>query len=102
MPRAAACAFSAISLACFIEVSGSSSGTFPGSGGLESSLEAEFGSRAGGASASIQCPSGLTGTQGHQIACHGETSDGFTLEIVVLERGGDDYRWDVVESVPIR
>jgi hypothetical protein len=34
--------------------------------------------------------------------CSGETTDGYTLEIAVLERGGDAFRWDVVESKPIR
>ncbi|MBW2242038.1 MAG: hypothetical protein JRH01_08615 [Deltaproteobacteria bacterium] len=92
----------ALTLACFVEVNGGASGRSPGSTGLASALEAEFALKAAGASATIHCASGLTGTRGHQIGCEGETSDGFTLEITVLERGAGDFRWDVDESVPIR
>ena len=90
-----------LTLGCFIEVSDS------GSGGrtadeFGSRLEAEFALKTGGVGSTIHCPSGVTGQEGNRFMCSGETSDGYTLEIAVLERGGDAFRWDVVESKPIR
>lgn len=87
---------------CTVEVTSGGSGGLPGSDQLASTLETMFAVEAGGATASIRCPSGLTGNSGHRLRCEGETSDGFTLEIAVLERGEGGFRWDVVESHPIR
>ncbi|MAE96695.1 MAG: hypothetical protein CL910_18765 [Deltaproteobacteria bacterium] len=99
---AAICLVAVLALSCFVEVSSSISSDQESGEGLASSIEAEFEKKAGGATATIRCPSGLTGTQGHRLMCRGETSDDFTLEIAVLERGGGAFRWDVVESHPIR
>ena len=99
---AAAFLLAALALGCFVEVSGSTSGSSPNSAQLASRIEFEFASKAGGATATIRCSSGLTGAEGSHTACQGETSDGWTLEIAVLERGGGDFRWDVTESVSIR
>lgn len=100
--EATALLLTAASLGCFVEVSSSHSDTSANSVQLASSIEFEFDSMAGGATANIHCSSGLTGIVGRETACQGETSDGYTLEIAVLERGGGAFRWDVVESNPIR
>lgn len=92
----------ALSLGCFVEVSSSYSNSTTSSDQLASSIEAEFASKAGGATADIRCSSGLNGTVGLRTECRGETSDGYSLEITVLERGGGAFRWDVIESHPIR
>ena len=86
---------------CFIEVSSSDSSTRTANK-LGSRIEAEFALKAGGVDSTIRCPSELSGRQGNRFMCSGETADGYTLEIAVLERGGDAFRWDVVESKPIR
>jgi hypothetical protein len=93
-----------LSAGCFVEVSSStSSGTGSTDGdSLASRLEIEFARRAGGATAEIDCSAGLTGSQGHRLRCTGATSDGWTLEIAVLERGEGAFRWDVLDSHPIR
>lgn len=39
---------------------------------------------------------------GETGSCVAGKLDGYTLELAVLERGGDAFRWDVVESKPIR
>ncbi len=90
-----------LTVGCFVEVSSSGSST-PAAAELGSRIEAEFALKTGGVNSTIRCPSGLAGRQGNRLMCSGETSDGYTLEIAVLERGGDDFRWDVVESKPIR
>ena len=104
--KALALAAITLSLGCFVEVSSTgSSSDSPASGAsadLSSMLEAQFEMKAAGVSASIRCPAGLSGSQGNQLHCSGETSDGFTLEIAVLERGNGAFRWDVIESHPIR
>ena len=90
-----------VAAGCFVEVSssGSDSRTADEFG---SRLEAEFALKTGGVNSTIRCPSGLAGQSGNRFMCSGETSDGYSLEIAVLERGGDAFRWDVVESHPIR
>lgn len=86
---------------CFVEVSSSGSNSRSAKEfGLR--LEAEFALKTGGMGSTIRCPSGVTGRVGNQFRCSGESADGYTLEIAVLERGGEAFRWDVVESVPIR
>ena len=104
--RVLALAAITLSLGCFVEVSsnGSSSGSAASgsAGDLSSMLKAQFEMKAAGVSASIRCPAGLSGSQGNRLHCSGETSDGFTLEIAVLERGNGAFRWDVIESHPIR
>ncbi len=100
--RMAACLILALPMGCYTEVSGSSSGSTPSARQLARLIETEFAKQARTATASIRCPSGLTATPGRRIRCAGETSDGFTLGIAVLERGGGRYRWDVVESHAIR
>jgi len=87
---------------CYLEVTGSESGELPAAHELASTLEVLFAAKAGGATASIRCPAGLTGDEGNRLRCAGETSDGFTLDIAVLERGAGGFRWDVVESHAIR
>ena len=90
-----------LAVGCFVEVSSSGSSTRTSDDfGLR--LEGEFALKTGGVDSTIQCPSGLTGRKGNRFMCSGETSDGYTLEIAVLERGDDAFRWDVVESKPIR
>ncbi len=101
-PIATICALASLLLAlgCFVEVSGSDSPRSADEVG--SRLEAEFALKTGGVGSTIRCPAGLTGREGNRFMCSGESSDGYTLEIAVLERGGDAFRWDVVESKPIR
>jgi hypothetical protein len=86
---------------CFFEVSSSMSG-MPVATELGSRIELEFAHRTGGVDSTIRCPGELAGQEGNRFMCSGETSDGYTLEIAVLERGGNAFRWDVVESKPIR
>lgn len=90
-----------LTVGCFVEVSSSGSST-RSADEFGSRLEAEFALKTGGVNLTIRCPSGLAGRAGNRFMCSGETSDGYTLEIAVLERGGDAFRWDVVESKPIR
>lgn len=90
-----------LTVGCFVEVSSSGSSTRTADE-FGSRLEAEFALKTGGVDSTIRCPSGLAGRAGNRFMCSGETSDGYTLEIAVLERGGDAFRWDVVESKPIR
>lgn len=90
-----------LTVGCFVEVSSSGSSTRTADE-FGSRLEAEFALKTGGVNLTIRCPSGLAGRAGNRFMCSGETSDGYTLEIAVLERGGDAFRWDVVESKPIR
>ena len=98
---AAAAGLAVLVPACFVEVRSESSRHLAGAEELASSLQIEFARKAGGATATVQCPGGLTGTEGHRVRCEGRTSDGFTLEIAVLERGSGAFRWDVVESHPV-
>ncbi len=95
------CLSTVLAAGCFVEVWSSSPGLL-GSEELAASLELLFAAKVEGVTATVDCPSGLTGEPGHRLACRGETSDGFTLEIDVLERGRGDFRWLVVESRPIR
>ncbi len=88
-------------LGCYIEATSTGSGTST-TNELGSRIEAEFALKTGGVGSTIRCSSGLSGRAGHRLMCSGETTDGYTLEIAVLERGGDAFRWDVVESKPIR
>ncbi len=90
-----------LTVGCFVEVSSTGSSARTGDE-LGSRIEAEFALKTGGVNSTIHCPSGLAGRAGNRLMCSGETSDGYTLEIAVLERGGDAFRWDVVESKPIR
>ncbi len=101
IPTSSALAILLLAVGCFVEVSssGSSARTADEFG---SRLEAEFALKTGGVDSTIRCSSGITGREGNQFMCSGETADGYTLEIAVLERGGDAFRWDVVESKPIR
>lgn len=97
----AALAFAALASACFVEVDASVERGGDGAA-LASRLETEFARKAGGTTARIACPSELTHSAGHRLRCTGETSDGWTLDIAVRERGNGAFRWDVVESHRIR
>ena len=101
IPMISALASLLLAVGCFVEVSSSGSST-PTADEFGSRLEAEFALKTGGVGSTIRCPSGLIGREGNRFMCNGETSDGYTLVIAVLERGGGDFRWDVVESKPIR
>ncbi len=101
IPMISALASLLLAVGCFVEVSNSESGTRTADE-FGSRLEAELALKAGGVGSTIRCPSGVTGREGNRFMCSGETSDVYTLEIAVLERGGDAFRWDVVESKPIR
>jgi len=61
----------------------------------------QFAMQVDGVTAEVVCPTGLNGQVGRKVMCSGKTSDGYTLEIVVMERGNGAFRWDVVESVPV-
>lgn len=61
----------------------------------------QFALKVDGVTADVECPTGLSGQAGRQLTCTGTTSDGYTLEIAVVERGKGAFRWDVVESVPV-
>ncbi len=100
-PTISALASLLLAVGCFVEVSSSGSSTRTADE-FGSRLEAEFALKTGGVGSTIRCPSGITGREGNRFMCSGETSDGYTLEIAVLERGGDAFRWDVVESKLIR
>ena len=100
-PTISALASLLLTLGCFVEVSSSGSSTRTADE-FGSRLEAEFALKTGGVGSTIRCASGITGREGNRFMCSGETSDGYTLEIAVLERAGGDFRWDVVESKPIR
>ena len=101
IPTISSLAILLLAVGCFVEVSSSGSST-QSADDLSSRVEAEFALKTGGVGSTIRCPSGITGREGNRFMCSGETSDGYTLEIAVLERGGDRFRWDVVESKPIR
>ncbi len=100
-PTISALASLLLALGCFVEVSSSGATTLTADE-FGSRLEAEFALKTEGVGSTIRCPSGLTGRQGNRFMCSGETSDGWTLKIAVLERGSGAFRWDVVESKPIR
>ncbi len=68
---------------------------------LELFISFQFDRAADGLTADIVCPTGLSGEAGRQVTCTGTTSDGYTLEIAVLESGEGAFRWDVVNSVPV-
>jgi hypothetical protein len=54
-----------------------------------------------GATLDLSCPAGLTGQGGAKFMCQGETSDGYLVDVAILERGGGAYRWDIVASRPV-
>ncbi len=64
-------------------------------------ITVQFAMQVDGATADIVCPTGLSGEAGRQVTCTGTTSDGYTLEIAVVEHGEGAFRWDVVNSVPV-
>jgi len=64
-------------------------------------IRAQFAMQVDGVTADIACPTGLSGEKGRKVTCSGTTSDGFTLEIAVRERGEGAFRWSVVDSVPV-
>ncbi len=68
---------------------------------LELFISFQFDMQADDVTADIVCPTGLSGEAGRQVTCTGTTSDGYTLEIAVVEHGGNAFRWDVVHSVPV-
>jgi hypothetical protein len=68
---------------------------------LEGLITVQFAMQVDGVTASIACPTGLSGEAGRRVTCTGTTSDGYTLEIVVLDRGEGAFRWDIVNSVPV-
>lgn len=68
---------------------------------LEGLIGVQFTMQVDGVTANVICPKGLSGEAGRQITCTGTTSDGYTLEIVVLDRGEGAFRWDITNSVPI-
>jgi hypothetical protein len=55
-----------------------------------------------GTSVDVSCPAGITGQRGNKFMCQGETSDGYLFDVAVLERGGEAYRWEIVERRPVR
>ncbi len=65
---------------------------------LASLIEADFTPQAGGATLRVLCPGGLTGEVDRTFLCTGSTSDGYVLDIEILERGGGAFRWLVVKS----
>ena len=101
IPTISGLAILLLAVGCFFEVSSSGSSTRTADEmGLR--LEAEFALTTGGVGSTIRCPSGITGRVGNQFMCSGESADGYMLEIAVVERAGGAFRWDVVESKPIR
>ena len=89
---------------CYFEVStdsNSTSGTRTAEE-LAGLITMQFAMKVDGATVDVVCPTGLNGTAGRQVMCTGTTSDGYGLEIAVLERGGGAFRWDVVKSVPVK
>ena len=101
IPTISALAIFLLAVGCFVETSSSGSSA-RSADELGSRVEAEFALKTGGVGSTIRCASGITGRVGNRFMCSGETSDGYTLEIAVLERAGGAFRWDVVESKPIR
>jgi hypothetical protein len=65
-------------------------------------ITVQFAMKVDGATVEVVCPTGLTGTAGRQLTCTGKTSDGYNLEIAVLENGDGAFRWDIVKSVPVK
>lgn len=65
---------------------------------LASRIEADFTPQAGGATLRVMCPAGLTGEADRTFLCTGLTSDGYALDIEILERGSGTFRWLVVKS----
>ena len=55
-----------------------------------------------GTTADLSCPDALTGVAGHKFVCDGETSDGHIIDVAIIERGGGQYRWEIVASRPMR
>ena len=87
---------------CYYEVTSDSDNAGPRTAEeLAGLLTVQFALQVNDVTADIVCPSGLTGTAGRQVMCTGTTSDGYTLEIAVLEHGDQKYRWDVIKSVPV-
>ena len=64
-------------------------------------ITVQFAMQVDGVTADIVCPTGLSGEAGGQITCTGTTSDGYTLEIAVLNHGNGAFRWDIVNSAPV-
>ncbi len=65
---------------------------------MASLIEADFTPQAGGATLRVLCPAGLTGEVDRTFLCTGLTSDGYALDIEILERGNGAFRWLVVKS----
>ncbi len=61
----------------------------------------QFAQQVDGVTADVVCPTGLSGQAGRKLRCSGTTSDGYTLEIEVVEREKGAFGWLVVESVPV-
>jgi len=88
---------------CNFEVStsaGSSDGTRTAEE-LEGLITVQFAMQVNGATANIDCPTGLSGEAGRQVTCTGTTSDGYRLEIAALDKGQGAFSWTVVKSTPV-
>lgn len=87
---------------CWVEVSTSGSGgTLRSADELASIIEQQFQAQVAsstGATAEVDCPSGLSGESGNRFLCSGRTSDGFALEISISEQGAGDFRWLITDS----
>jgi len=68
---------------------------------LEGLITVQFAMQANGATANIDCPTGLSGKAGRQVTCTGTTSDGYSLEIAALDKGRGAFSWTVVKSTPV-
>ena len=64
-------------------------------------ITAQFAMQVDGATAEVVCPTGLSGEADRRFTCTGTTSDGYTLEIAVVEHEESAFRWVVVHSVPV-
>lgn len=100
----ARCAWAAVLMAavltsgCFVEVSTDGSGTLASADEIASVIELQFAAQTTGATADVDCPSGLSGEPGHEFTCAGRTSDGFSLAISVWEQGEGAFRWLITDS----
>lgn len=68
---------------------------------LEGLITVQFAMQVDHATVNVDCPTGLSGQAGRQVTCSGMTSDGYRLEIAVLDKGERAFGWTVVKSTPV-